>query len=101
MSARTIHPWMDKQLAPDKRAGLLLEQLSLDEKMAQVSCFFPTDITLTADFTERFPFGIGEVPCLEARSALTLDDVTAFQRRVQADAMEGGYANIQKSFVTT
>jgi beta-glucosidase len=98
MSARTIHPWMDKQLAPDERASLLLEKLSLDEKMAQVSCYFPTDITQTADFAERFPFGIGEVSCLETRSALTLDEVSAFQRKVQAEAMEGSGHGIPAIF---
>ena len=55
--------------------------------MAQVSCYFPTDLTRTADFGERFPHGFGVVSALEARSALTRDEVTAFQRRVQVEAM--------------
>ncbi|HEY8718724.1 glycoside hydrolase family 3 protein [Pengzhenrongella sp.] len=89
MSAHATNPWMDERLTAGERADLLLAELSLDEKMAQVSCYFPTDITQTADFAERFPHGIGEVSCLEARSALTLDEVTAFQRRIQSAAMEG------------
>jgi beta-glucosidase len=80
-------PWLDPRLEPQDRADLLLARLSLDQKMAQVSCYFPQDITETADVTQRFPHGIGEVSCLEARSARTLDEVTAFQRRVQAAAM--------------
>jgi beta-glucosidase len=98
MSARVMNPWMDERLASDERAALLLEKLSLDEKMAQISCYFPTDITQTTDFGERFPHGIGEVSCLEARTALTLDDVTAFQRRVQAQAMEGSGHGIPAIF---
>ena len=87
MSANATKPWMDERLTAGERADLLLRKLSLDEKMAQVSCYFPTDITQTADFSERFPYGIGEVSCLEARSALTRDEVAAFQRKVQSDAM--------------
>ncbi|TAP45932.1 beta-glucosidase [Arthrobacter sp. S39] len=89
---------MDKRLTAGERADLLLDKLSLDEKMAQVSCYFPTDITQTGDFSERFPFGIGEVSCLEARSALTRDEVTAFQRTVQAEAMAGSGHGIPAIF---
>ncbi|WP_432246200.1 glycoside hydrolase family 3 N-terminal domain-containing protein (plasmid) [Arthrobacter sp. G.S.26] len=98
MSAPTIDPWMNTLLAPGERAGLLTGELSLDEKMAQISCYFPTDITQTSDFRERFPNGIGEVSCLEARSALTLDEVTAFQRKVQLEAMEGSRWGIPAIF---
>jgi beta-glucosidase len=89
---------MDERMTPGERASRLLENLTLEQKMAQVSCYFPSDITQTADFSERFPYGIGEVSCLEARSALTLDEVTAFQRRVQAEAMEGSGHGIPAIF---
>lgn len=98
MSTQATKPWMDERLTADERSDLLLGKLSLDEKMAQVSCYFPTDITQTADFSERFPYGIGEVSCLEARSALTRDEVTAFQRKVQADAMAGSGHEIPAIF---
>lgn len=88
MSAHTTSPWMDERLNANDRADLLLEALTLDEKMAQISCYFPTDLAETSDFGERFPYGIGEVSVLEARSAKTLDEVTAFQRRLQAEAMD-------------
>ncbi|WP_432561780.1 glycoside hydrolase family 3 N-terminal domain-containing protein [Kineococcus sp. SYSU DK003] len=94
----TTAPWMNQQLPADARADLLLAELSLDEKMAQVSCYFPADITDTHDFVERFPHGIGEVSCLEARSALTLDEVTAFQHRVQSEAMRGSGHQIPAIF---
>ena len=88
MNTHATHPWMDQRLTAADRADLLLPELSLDEKIAQLSCYFPTDITHTGDFTERFPDGIGEVSCLETRSALTLEEVSEFQHRVQAEAME-------------
>lgn len=92
MSTQTASPWMDGRLTAGARADLLLAELSLDQKMAQVSCYFPTDIGDTAGFAERFPYGIGGVSCLETRSARTLDEVTAFQRRVQSEAMgSSGY----------
>ncbi|WP_404594550.1 glycoside hydrolase family 3 N-terminal domain-containing protein [Paenarthrobacter histidinolovorans] len=88
MSAHDKKPWLNGSLSPQERAGLLLQELSLDEKMAQVSCYFPRDINDTGDFAGKFPFGIGEVSCLEARSAHLLDEVTDFQRRIQNEAME-------------
>src|SRR4029450_711057 len=66
--------------------------------MAQASCYFPSDITQTADVAERFPHGIGVVSTLEARSAITLDDVTAFQRGVQSAAMDGSGHGIPAIF---
>jgi beta-glucosidase len=80
-------PWLDESLDPGQRADLLLPELTLDQKMAQVSCYFPTDIADTSDLTPRFPHGVGAVSCLEARSALTLDEVTNFQHRVQSEVM--------------
>jgi beta-glucosidase len=90
--------WTNAQLDPARRAALLLAELTLDEKMAQVSCYFPVDITHTADFPERFPHGIGEVSCLETRSARTLDEVTSFQRRIQTQAMAGSRLGIPAIF---
>ncbi len=91
-------PWSDVRLDPARRAELLLTELTVDEKMAQISCYFPTDINNTSDFLERFPHGIGEVSCLEARSARTLDEVTAFQRRIQTEAMAGSRLGIPAIF---
>ena len=98
MSTNVKSPWTDQTLPAPVRANLLLAELSLDQKMAQVSCYFPADITQTDDFTHRFPFGIGEVSCLEARSALTLDEVTEFQRRIQTAAMKGSGHGIPAIF---
>lgn len=95
---KTSAPWANKSLSPAERADKLLQALNLDQKMAQVSCYFPTDITQTSEFGERFPHGIGEVSCLETRSATTLDEVTDFQRQVQLAAMEASGHGIPAIF---
>ena len=54
---------------PEERAELLLRELTLDEKMAQVNCVFPFDKTYQdMDWiSAQTPFGIGEVSTLEMR----------------------------------
>ena len=37
--------YKDSALAPEERASLLLKEMNLDEKMAQVNCVFPFDKT--------------------------------------------------------
>ena len=77
-------------LPPKERAQLLLQELSLDEKMAQLNCVFPFG-EVANDFTEisaRVPYGIGEVSTLEMRRIQTLEDAAAWQRRVQTIVME-------------
>lgn len=86
------------ELAPSVRAQLLLADLTLDEKMAQVSCYFPSDVARTDDFRDRFPHGVGQVSCLEARSVDELEDVSEFQRRVQRDAMAASGHDIPAIF---
>jgi beta-glucosidase len=71
----------------EDQARELLARLSTEEKVAQGSCYFPTDISNTDDFAARYPHGVGQVSCLETRSADRLDDVAAFQHRVQTEAM--------------
>ena len=91
-------PWMDPQLSPSNRANLLLPQLTLDQKMGQVSCYFPVDISDTDDLAGKFPHGLGEVSCLETRDAGTLGEVTDFQRRVQTHAMDASGHGIPAIF---
>jgi beta-glucosidase len=89
---------MDDQLTAGERADLLLADLSLDEKIAQVSCYFPADITDIGDFPHRYPHGVAVVSALEARSARTRDEVMEFQRRVQSEAMAGSGHGIPAIF---
>lgn len=79
--------YRDPRFSADERAAALLGELTLDEKMAQVSCYFAADVTDTSDFAARFPHGVGEVSCLEARDATDLGQVADFQRALQTAAM--------------
>lgn len=77
--------YLNLSLSPKERARLLLDELSLDEKLAQLGCVFPfgeraQDMDWIAGQT---PFGIGEVSTLEMRRIETLEDCAAWQRRVQ------------------
>lgn len=90
----------DHNLAPERRAEILLKELSLEEKMAQVGTVFPFD-SIYLDFAEissRMPFGIGEVSTLEMRRFHTLDEAAAWQRTVQTIAMENSPHHIPAIF---
>lgn len=81
--------YMDTTLSPIERAKMLLEEMSLDEKMAQVNCVFSfgdsfEDMSI---IDERTPFGIGQVSTLEMRRIKTLADAAAWQRNVQETVM--------------
>jgi len=89
---------LDPRRLPRERATRLLRDLTLDQKIAQVSCYFPRDISDTADLTAQFPHGVGQVSCLEARTAGDLGSVASFQRRVQAAAMQASGHGIPAIF---
>lgn len=78
--------YMDKSLSPKERAKLLLAEMTLDEKMAQVNCAFPysTDLDMALKMAQhKAPFGSGHVSCLQMRNLETLDDAARFQRTIQ------------------
>ena len=83
---------------PAERAKTLLEELTVEQKVAQVSCYFPADINNTDDFAAQYPHGVGHDSCLEARAAESLEEVTAFQRKVQSAAMEASGHQIPAVF---
>ena len=73
------------ELTPEERAACLLEELSLDEKVAQLNCVFPFD-QIRYDFeeiSEQTKYGIGQVSTLEMRRMESLDEVVQWQRKVQ------------------
>ena len=77
--------YLDTTLKPELRAQALLEELSLEEKMAQINGVFPFDEDYN-DFesiSDRVPHGIGEVSTLEMRRMETLEEVAAWQKKVQ------------------
>ncbi len=83
--------YLDKNLSPQERAELLLAEMTLDEKMAQVNCAFPysTDLDKALKMAQyKAPYGTGHVSCLQMRNLETLEDAAKFQRALQEQAME-------------
>lgn len=75
--------YLNASLAPEKRAQALLEEMSLEEKAAQLTGVFPFDEEYK-DFdgiSKRVPHGIGEVSTLEMRRMETLEEVAAWQKK--------------------
>ena len=74
--------YMNASLAPKKRAELLLNEMTLDEKMAQITGVFafPGKEDRMAEF---LPYGIGQISSLEFRSVGSMKELSAWQRKLQ------------------
>ncbi len=82
--------YQDPSLQPSQRAQALLEELTLSEKVAQLNCIFPFH-PYVYDFEQMeqsMPYGIGQVSTLEMRRMETVEEVAAWQRKIQTMAME-------------
>lgn len=92
--------YSDKSIAPLERAKLLLQELTLDEKMAQINCIFPFGETyMDMDkISKDTPFGIGEVSTLEMRRMESLEEAARWQRQVQEIVMENSPHHIPAIF---
>lgn len=95
---RTLY--QDRGRSPEERARLLLADLSLEEKMAQVNCIFPFGEKYDdlEQISAETPFGIGEVSTLEMRRIETLEEAAAWQRKVQKIVMENSPHHIPAIF---
>lgn len=92
--------YRNSSLPAEKRAELLLQEMNLEEKMAQVNCVFPFDRTyLDFDWIKtQTPYGIGEVSTLEMRRIKTLQEAAEWQRTVQHIVMENSPHGIPAIF---
>lgn len=92
--------YLDSTKTPEERAKLLLAELSLDEKMAQVGCIFPfgENYTDMGKISADTPFGIGEVSTLEMRRITSLEEAARWQRNVQNIVMENSPHHIPAIF---
>ena len=92
--------YMDQSFTAKERARMLLEELSLDEKMAQVNCIFPFEQLFYDDefISRETKYGIGEVSTLEVRRTKTLEEAAAWQRKVQTIVMENSPHHIPAIF---
>ena len=81
--------YRDTTKSPAERARKLLEELTLDEKMAQLTCIFPFGDSFDnmEHQAEEMPYGTGQVSTLEMRRIRTLDEAAAWQRKMQETVM--------------
>lgn len=91
---KTYH---DTTLPPQRRAELLLAELSLAEKMAQTRGYIPTDEKLT-DFDDACRYGIGGISTLHMRGFQTIEECVHMQTEMQRMVMERGEHHIPAIF---
>lgn len=89
-----MEKYLDTTLAPEERAKDLLSKLSLDEKMAQVNCFFGEH----GDIEKEAAYGIGQVSTLEMRQITSLEEAAEWQRKIQKKIMEQSPHHIPATF---
>ena len=89
--------YMNASLTPRKRAELLLKEMNLDEKMAQLVGVFA--IKGAEDrMAAFFKHGIGQISSLEFRSCESLQEAAAWQRQLQSIVMESSRLHIPAVF---
>lgn len=95
-----LNSYHNTALPPEERARLLLGEMTLGEKMAQINCVFPFDATyLDMDWiSAHTPLGIGEVSTLEMRRLETLESAANWQRAVQRTVMDNSPHRIPAIF---
>lgn len=88
---RTMKQYQNVSLSPEERAAALLEEMDLNEKMAQTGCYFGISIKgndSAKEIQEQCPYGIGSVSTLGFRELDTKEEAAGWQRRVQKQIME-------------
>lgn len=92
--------YLDQRLRARERAQELLEEMSLEEKMAQVNCIFPfgEEYLDYKSIEEKVSFGIGQVSTLEMRRIKTLEEAAQWQRNVQALVVQSSPHHIPAIF---
>lgn len=79
--------YMDKKLAPEERAKVLLADMSIEEKMGQVVGYITGKSGDYDGMAKNYPHGAGQVSCLEMRAMDTIEEVGRFQREIQERIM--------------
>lgn len=89
--------YMNDTLNARERAKLLLSELSLDEKISQLTCVF----AIKGREAEMAPFlqnGIGQISTLEFRQCESLEEAAAWQRQLQEQVMSNSPHHIPAVF---
>ena len=89
--------YMDTTLSPRERAELLMKEMNLDEKMAQLVGVFAI-MGAEDRMAAFFKNGIGQISSLEFRSVGSMKELSAWQRKLQQIAMEASPHHIPATF---
>lgn len=79
--------YMDISLGEKERAKRLLAQMTVEEKMAQLTCYFPQKMEFSA-LEREYPHGAGAVSALEMRKLTSLEECARMQRSIQEMVMK-------------
>lgn len=92
--------YLDKALSSADRAKALLEEMTIEEKMAQVNCIFPfgEGYLNFEEMDKNTRYGMGEVSTLEMRRIETLEEAAEWQRKVQEIIVKNSPHNIPAIF---
>ena len=90
--------YQNPALAPEQRAELLLKELSVREKLAQLTGWLSFDSNDAAQVAERFPHGLGQVSTLQMRACETAEDAATMQRTIQEAVMAASPHHIPAIF---
>lgn len=71
------------ELAPEERARDLLSQMSLAEKVGQMSCYMPQRPGQYRELEDSYPAGVGHVSALQMRALDTMSEAAQMQRDIQ------------------
>ncbi len=89
--------YMDAKLSPRERAEALTEEMSLEEKMAQVAGIFAIK-GMEERMKAYMKYGIGQISTLEFRSCGSMEEMAQWQRRLQTIVMENSPHHIPAVF---
>ncbi len=79
--------YLDWTLPPEERAGFLLAEMSLEEKMAQTRGYIANDPEMS-DFPEACRHGIGGISTIHMRGFETIEECVYMQQEMQRRVME-------------
>ena len=79
--------YMDASLDAKIRAQLLLDEMSVEEKMSQIRCFMPRDMSDVKKLKDVHPLGAGNISCLSLRFADSPDQAAAWINDLQKETM--------------
>ena len=88
--------WMDTALSPEERAGLLLKEMSLDEKMKQVVGMWSFPQVYGMD--QIFENGMGSFSTLDYRNMRDKQECAASQRKFQEKTIANSPHRIPATF---